>query len=91
MEKVDLISLYFNKLDRTKIKKSTIGKEFEFLLLEEFFKEAFKPVLENKSFAQRMYWEQFIITVSEILATKDPLKLEKTFENYLKRYEDTSS
>ncbi len=38
-----------------------------------------------------MYWEQFITTVSEALASKNPLKLNGQFEKYLKKYEDTSA
>ncbi len=88
MEKVEFISLYFNTLDKRKLKKADIGKEFTSFLLEEFLKEAFTPILEEKSFAQRMYWEQFITTISERLASKDPLKLEEIFQKYLKAYED---
>jgi len=85
MEKIDFISLYFNSIDRTKIKPSDVGREFTSFLLEEFLKESFKPFLEKKNFAQRVYWEQFITTVSEALSTKDPLKLEKAFEKYLSK------
>jgi len=80
MDRVDFISLYFNSIDRTKIKPSDVGREFTSFLLEEFLKESFKPILENKNFTQRMYWEQFLTTVSEALSTKDPLKLEEEFK-----------
>ena len=89
--KIDFISLYFNTIDKRKIKPSNVGEEFTSFFLEEFLKEAMEPILEEKTFTQKMYWEQFITIVSEALASKDPLKLKGQFEKYLKKYEDNST
>jgi len=84
MNKVEIFSLIFNRLDRKGVKPKEIAQEFESLLLEEYLKTGMEPLIENKSFTQKMYWEQFITTISEKLAERDPLKFEKLFAAYLK-------
>jgi hypothetical protein len=84
MDRIDIVSLSFNRIDKTKITKKGIAKEFESFLLEEFLKEAFKPILEGKSFTQKMYWDTFLTTLSEKIADEDPLKFKKMFSAYLK-------
>jgi len=87
MDRIDLVSLDFNRIDKTKITKKGVAKEFESFLLEEFLKEAFKPLLEDKSFTQKMYWDTFLTTLSEKIADADPLKFQKMFSAYLKNKE----
>jgi hypothetical protein len=82
MDKIDIVSLSFNRIDKTKITKKGIVKEFESFLLEEFLKEAFKPILEGKSFTQKMYWDTFLTTLSEKITDEDPLKFQKMFSAY---------
>ena len=83
MNRVEIFSLTFNRVDKTKMKPKEVAQEFESFLLEEFLKTAIKPLVEEKSFTQKMYWEQFITTVAEKLSERDPLKFEKLFKTYL--------
>lgn len=84
MHKVEIVSLFFNRLDKRNIKPKQVAQEFESFLLEEYLKTAFKPILEDKSFTQKMYWQQYITTLAEKMSEKDPLKFEKVFQAYLK-------
>ena len=84
MNKVEIFSLFFNRMDKRSLKPKQIAQEFESLLLEEYLKTGIEPLMENKSFTQKMYWEQFITTVAEKMAERDPLKFEKVFQAYLK-------
>ena len=84
MDRVEIFSLTFNRVDKTKMKPKEVAQEFESFLLEEFLKEGIEPLLEEKTFTQRMYWEQFITTVAEKLSERDPLKFEKMLKAYLK-------
>ncbi|HID79147.1 MAG TPA: hypothetical protein EYH48_04970 [Aquifex aeolicus] len=84
MNRIEVVSLFFNQIDKTKMSPTKAAEEFESFLLEEFLKEGMKPILEEKSFTQRIYWEQFLITVAEKLSEKEPLKFKKALKAYLK-------
>lgn len=48
--------------------KKSIATEFEAILIKEVLKEAFKPVLEGKSFDTRLYYDSFLENISKKLA-----------------------
>lgn len=50
-------------------KPEELAKEFEAILLKEILKEAFRPLTENKSFSTRIYYDEFIESVSKTLAS----------------------
>jgi len=50
-------------------KPEELAKEFEAILLKEILKEAFRPLTENKSFSTRIYYDEFIESVGETLAS----------------------
>jgi len=56
---------------RTLLKKKPeeVAKEFEAIFIKEILKEAFKPMLKNKDFTTRMYYDSFLEGVSEKLAS----------------------
>ena len=84
MNRIEYISLFFNRIDKSKITPAKAVEEFESFLLEEFLKEGMEPFLEEKSFTQRLYWEQFLTTVAEKLSERDPLKFKEALKAYLK-------
>ncbi len=89
MDRVEIFSLIFNRVDKRKMTPREVAQEFESFLLEEFLKEGIEPLLEDKSFTQRIYWEQFITTVAEKLSERDPLRFEKALKSYLGRINKT--
>jgi Rod binding domain-containing protein len=48
--------------------KKELAVEFEAILLKEVLKEAFKPMLESKSFDYRLYYDSFLENLSRKLA-----------------------
>ena len=71
--------------DLVKKKPEELAKEFEAILLKEILKEAFRPLTENKSFPTRIYYDQFIESVSETLASAGGIGIAKyILKNYLK-------
>ncbi|MCX8075604.1 MAG: hypothetical protein N3C57_01105 [Aquificaceae bacterium] len=48
--------------------KKTVAVEFEAILLKEFLKEAFRPMLEGKSFDTKLYYDTFLEKISKKLA-----------------------
>ena len=85
MDRVEFFSLFFNRFDKRNLKPKEVAQEFESFLLEEFLKVGMEPLLEEKSFTQKMYWEQFITTVAEKLSERDPLKFEKMLKAYIEQ------
>ena len=78
-----LPSLSYREL--VKKKPEELAKEFEATLLKEVLKEAFRPLTENKSFSTRIYYDQFIESVSETLASAGGIGIAKyILKNYLK-------
>ena len=78
-----LPSLSYREL--VKKKPEELAKEFEAILLKEVLKEAFRPLTENKSFSTRIYYDQFIESVSETLASAGGIGIAKyILKNYLK-------
>ncbi|HAV40398.1 MAG: hypothetical protein AB1353_07780 [Aquificota bacterium] len=59
-------SLTYSEL--VKRDKRDIAKEFEAILLKEVLKEAFKPMLQNKSFDTKLYYDNFLEGLSKKLA-----------------------
>ncbi len=45
-----------------------VAKEFEAVMIKQILKEAYRPILKNKSFYQRLYYDMFLESVSEKLA-----------------------
>ncbi len=58
----------FGYQDTLKKDKKELAKEFEAILIKEFLKEAFKPILENKSFQSKLYYDTFLENISKKLA-----------------------
>ena len=78
-----LPSLSYREL--VKKKPEELAKEFEAILLKEVLKEAFRPLTKNKSFSTRIYYDQFIESVSETLASAGGIGIAKyILKNYLK-------
>ncbi len=57
-----------NYLDAMKKDKKAVAIEFEAILLKEIMKEAFRPMLEGKSFDTKLYYDTFLENVSRKLA-----------------------
>ncbi|MEN3029097.1 MAG: rod-binding protein [Aquificaceae bacterium] len=55
-------------LDVLKRDKKAVALEFEALLIKEMLKEAFKPMLEGKSFDTRLYYDTFLEKLSKKMA-----------------------
>jgi len=79
-----IVPLSFNRLDKTKLKPDEVAKEFKALLLEEYVRTAFKPITEDKSFTQKMYWDMFAQILSDYVAQNTETPLDKAIEEYLK-------
>lgn len=54
--------------DILKRDKKEVAVEFESILLKEILKEAFKPMLQGKSFDTKLYYDTFLENVSKKLA-----------------------
>ncbi|RMH80435.1 MAG: hypothetical protein D6674_04200 [Acidobacteria bacterium] len=48
--------------------KREVAVEFESLLLKELLKEAFRPLLEGKSFEKRLYYDAFLEAIGRKMA-----------------------
>ncbi len=57
-----------NYIDTMKKDKKAVAIEFEAILLKEVMKEAFKPMLEGKSFDTKLYYDIFLENLSRKLA-----------------------
>ncbi len=57
-----------NYIDTMKKDKKAVAIEFEAILLKEVMKEAFKPMLEGKSFDTKLYYDIFLENFSRKLA-----------------------
>ncbi len=57
-----------NYIDAMKKDKKAVAIEFEAILLKEVMKEAFKPMLEGKSFDTKLYYDIFLENLSRKLA-----------------------
>ncbi|MFN7065284.1 MAG: hypothetical protein ACK4OF_03960 [Aquificaceae bacterium] len=47
--------------------KESLAKEFEAILLKEILKEAYKPILKDKAFDTRIYYDIFLENLSKKL------------------------
>jgi Rod binding domain-containing protein len=79
-----IVSLSFNRLDKTKLKPNEVAKEFKALLFEEYLKTALKPITEEKTFSQKMYWDMFAEILADEVAQNTDTPLDKVIEEYLK-------
>ncbi|SHK56789.1 rod-binding protein [Thermocrinis minervae] len=86
--KIDFILPSSNYLDTVKRDKKELAKEFEAILLKEFLKEGLKPVLENKSFQERMYYDSFIDSLSRKLAEAGGVGIAKMILKSIKDEKD---
>ncbi|MCS6957631.1 MAG: hypothetical protein RMK75_04130 [Aquificaceae bacterium] len=75
-------SLNYQELIK-KDKKST-AVEFEAILLKELLKEAFKPMLEDKSFDTRLYYDSFLENLSKKLAQAGGIGIAKFILEHIK-------
>ncbi len=57
-----------NLMHGKKAKPEDVAKEFEAILLKEVLKEAFRPLLKDKSFQERMYYDTFLEGISRKVA-----------------------
>lgn len=48
--------------------KREVAQEFEAILLKEFLKEAFRPMLKGKTFQSKLYYDSFLDAISKKLA-----------------------
>lgn len=55
-------------IERLKGDKREVAVEFESLLLKELLEEAFKPMLEGKSFDKRLYYDAFFEAIGKKMA-----------------------
>ena len=62
-----------------------VAKEFEAIMLKQILKEAYRPILKEKSFFQRLYYDMFLEGVSEKLAEGGGIGIARfIIENYEK-------
>ncbi|WPM32174.1 hypothetical protein IAE16_00480 [Hydrogenobacter sp. T-2] len=57
-----------NYIDTIKRDKKAVAVEFEAILLKEVLKEAFRPMLEGKTFDTKLYYDIFLENISRKLA-----------------------
>ncbi len=67
-KKIDYLINSLGYQETLKKDKKEAAKEFEAILIKEFLKEAFKPILENKSFQSKLYYDTFLENISKKLA-----------------------
>lgn len=73
-----------NPTEMMKKDKKSLAVEFEAILLKEMMKEAFKPLLQNKSFESRLYYESFLENISRKLAEAGGIGVSKFILENLK-------
>ncbi len=73
-----------NYLDTMKKDKKAVAIEFEAILLKEIMKEAFRPMLEGKSFDTKLYYDTFLENVSRKLAEAGGIGIAKFILDNLK-------
>ncbi len=73
-----------NYLDTMKKDKKVVAIEFETILLKEIMKEAFRPMLEGKSFDTKLYYDTFLENVSRKLAEAGGIGIAKFILDNLK-------
>ncbi len=54
-----------NYMDTLKRDKKAVAIEFEAILLKEVLKEAFRPMLEGKSFDSKLYYDAFLENIKD--------------------------
>jgi len=79
-------SLSYKEL--VKNKPEEVARELEAIFLKEILKEAFKPMLSEKSFTTRLYYDAFLEGVSEKLASAGGVGIAKFLLEYYFKYEE---
>lgn len=79
-------SLTYSEL--VKRDKKEIATEFESIMLKEILKEAFKPMLQNKSFDTKLYYDSFLEGISKKLAEAGGIGIAKFILENLKGWEE---
>lgn len=68
--------------------KREIATEFESILLKEMLKEAFKPMLQGKSFDTRLYYDSLLEGISKKFAEAGGIGIAKFILENLKGWEE---
>ncbi len=84
MEGVIHLSPSFSYQDVIKRDKRKVAKEFEAILIKELLKEAFRPMLQNKSFETRLYYDSFLEAISKKMAEAGGIGIAKFMLENLK-------
>ena len=58
----------FNYREFVKKDIKSVAREFEALLIKQILKEAYRPIIRNKGFYQRMYYDMFLDGLSQKLS-----------------------
>lgn len=66
--KITFSKLSYNYMTINKRDINTAAKEFEALMIKQILKEAYRPIIKNKGFYQRMYYDMFLESMSNKLA-----------------------
>ena len=83
MNRVEFFLPSLSYRDLVRRKPEEVARELEAFFLKEILKEGFKPLTENKSFTARMYYDQFLESVSETLASGGGIGIAKyILKNY---------
>ena len=77
MSRIEFSLPSLNYRELVKKKPEELAKELESIFLKEILKEAFKPLTEDKSFSTKIYYDQFIESVSETLASAGGIGIAK--------------
>ncbi len=59
----------YNYRELVKKDVKSVAKEFEAIMIKQILREAFRPIVKNKSFYQRFYYDMFLDGMSEQLAS----------------------
>ncbi len=69
----------------------SVAKEFEAIMIKQILKEAYRPIIKDKGFYQRMYYDMFLEGVSEKLADAGGIGIAKfIIENFRDNQEEGS-
>lgn len=87
MDKVLFSSPSLTFQEVIKRNKRDIAIEFESILLKEILKEAFRPMLQGKSFDTRLYYDSFLEGISKKVAEVGGIGIAKFILENLKEWE----
>ena len=75
-----------NLMQGRKASPEETAREFEAILLKEVLKEAFRPIVKNKSFQERMYYDTFLEGLSRKIALSGGIGVSEFILKSLKGY-----